>query len=102
MHEFISGLFEDMDSGVKTPRNLMVKHDFISDGASISLLIPTRNIVTCQHIALSVSNYGPIRHIRGNYNVRILVNASNTLSAAVWLGIGQGIIDAILGRAGHH
>ena len=90
--------------GVKTPRNLMVKHDFISDGASISLLIPVLGIWSLANILLW--HQFPTMALFGIFvEITMFVVPWSMLrilwSAAVWLGIGQGIIDAIFGRAGH-
>jgi len=90
--------------GVKTPEQLTMNHDFISDGAIISLILPMLGLWSLA-VKLLCYDY-PTIALLGIFvvitmfavpwsRIRIL------WSVAIWLGVGQGIIDAILGRAGH-
>ena len=83
----------------------MVKHDFISDGAAISLLIPMLGLWSIA-VNLFWQKYPTVAIFGMFVQIFIFVMPWSRLrilwSAAIWLGIGQGIIDAILGRAGHH
>ncbi len=90
--------------GVKTSRNLMVKHDFISDGAVISLLLPMLGLWLFA-VKLLWPDYPTVAIFCMLVEILLLVVPWSRIrilwSAAIWLGTGRGIIDAILGRAGH-
>tara|TARA_B100002051_G_scaffold267025_1_gene294933 strand:+ start:112 stop:363 length:252 start_codon:yes stop_codon:yes gene_type:complete len=82
----------------------MVKHDFISDGAVISLLLPMLGLWLLA-IKLLWHDYQDIAMFCMSVEILLLVVPWSRIrilwSAAIWLGAGHGIIDAILGRAGH-
>ena len=90
--------------GIQTPRKPMVKHDFISDGAVISLLLPMLGLWLFA-VKLLWPDYPTVAIFCMLVEILLLVVPWSRIrilwSAAIWLGTGRGIIDAILGRAGH-
>ena len=90
--------------GIQRRRNSMVKHDFISDGAAISLLLPVLGLWLLV-VKLLWHDYPTIAMFCVLVEILLLAIPWSRIrilwSAAIWFGVGQGIIDAIFGRAGH-
>lgn len=90
--------------GIKTPERLAMNHDFISDGAIVSLLLPMLGLWSLA-VKLLWYGYPPIALLGMFVGIAMFVVPWSRIrilwSIAIWLGVGQGIIDAILGRAGH-
>ncbi len=96
-------------SGVRKPDGSLHRHDFTSDARNIAPLLPivTTGFSIAVLFLLFVPNFTPIWYIAlmtGIVWIPIALSRWRQLlwSTALWVGVIDGIVDALLGRNGHH